>query len=125
MEVGEIVKASIVGGLFTIVVVFLIGAVAQSMVYDLSFIALLVGGAIAGWMIEGKQEDAIVSGALSGLLYVVFGLFILFPLVSTYHSASPIGAIVVGIVFGLIGGFAGKYIKSSQSGSKKMSGRKR
>lgn len=125
MKTDEIIKAGIVGGVLIIIIEFLVGIASPGVVYGFSLIAMLIGGAVSGWMVKGKNEDAAVAGALAGLIYIIIGVLIIFPLVSSYHTSNAIAAIIIGIVLGAIGGVVGNYIASSQAGSKKPSGRKR
>ena len=119
MKIGEIIKAGIIGGIVSIVLKFIVGFAGANIAYIFGFIALLIGGIVAGWNIKTKQEDAIASGILSSLIYVILGLFVIFPL-GKYHSGNPVGAVVIGLILGAIGGFVGKYLSSNMSMKKKQ-----
>ncbi len=115
MDVNEIAKGGVVGGIVAVVLEFIVGAAAPSIEYGFGFVAILVGGFVAGWMIKGKKmEDGAAGGVVAGLIYVILGLFIIYPIVADYHSSSPILALIVGIVLGAIGGFVGQYLNSGK-----------
>jgi hypothetical protein len=118
MKFGEILKEGIIGGIIIILIEFVLGIIAPGVVYAFGYIALIIGGAIAGWMIKDRN-DAVVAGIVAGLVYIVFGLYAIYPLFGHYHSGSAAAALVVGIVLGALGGFAGNWICSSQGSSKK------
>ena len=117
MNFNEIGKAGIIGGAVAIVLEIVVGAVALGIAYSFGFIAMLLGGAIAGWMIKGKQEDAVVAGVVAGLIYVILGIYVLFSVFTSYHP-NAVAAIVVGIVLGAVGGFAGQYLVTHQGSTK-------
>lgn len=114
MKTNDVIKAAVIGGIVAIVVEFFVGWGAPSASYAFGFVAMLLGGFIAGWMVKGKRDDAIVAGVVASLIYVILGLFIIYPLVSGYHSASPLAAIIIGIILGAIGGFVGMYLNSEK-----------
>jgi hypothetical protein len=121
VNTNEIIKTGIIGGVIIIVIELFLGFVAPTIVYGFSFIALLLGGFIAGWMIKAGRDDAIVAGGLAGLVYAVIGLLLLYPAISSRYAvgsgAHAVVAIVVSLVLGAIGGFAGHYMVSHQGGS--------
>ena len=122
MNINEIVKPGIIGGVAAIVIQFVVRSVAPSSIaYDFGFITMILGGAIAGWMIKGKQEDAVAAGVLASLIYVVLGVLVIFPMLSG-HQFNAIVAIVVGVVLGAVGGFAGQYLAH---GSARPSGKRK
>jgi ABC-type phosphate transport system permease subunit len=126
MNFNEIIKPAILGGVVIIVLELLVGIADPSIVYAFSIIALLVGGAIAGWMVKGKIEDGFIAGGTAGLVYGILGLLILYPLLSAHFRHSPavyVVEIIVSIIVAGIGGFVGKYLASNQNSSK--SARKR
>ncbi len=120
MEVG---KAGIIGGVAMVVLQIVVGYAAHSISYYFGFLALLLGGFIAGWMISKKQDEAVVAGVVSGIVFAILGLIILFPMLGGSHT-SPIGGLLVSIVLGAVGGFAGQYL-AAQQGSGKSSGKKK
>ena len=122
MNFNEIGKAGIMGGAVAIVLEIVVGAIALSIAYDFGFIAMLLGGAVAGWMIKGKQEYAVVAGVVAGLIYVIIGIYLLFSVFTSYHP-NAVAALVVGIVLGVVGGFVGQYLATHQ-GSTRPSGKK-
>lgn len=127
MDTNEAIKAGIVGGVVIIVIELLVGIAAPSIVYAFSIVALLLGGAIAGWMMKGKTLDGVTVGGIAGIVYGILGLLILYPLLSARFRHSPliyIVEIIVSIVVAAIGGLVGNYIASHQ-GSTKSSRKKR
>lgn len=121
MESSEIIKNGVIGGIVVIVLELIVGIAAPSIVYAFSIIALLIGGAIAGWMIKGKLEEGAVAGGSAGLVYGIFGLLLLYPLLSSRFRHSPaayVVEIVMSIVVAAIGGFAGKYLSCHQGSTK-------
>jgi hypothetical protein len=114
MKTNDVLKAAVIGGVVVIIIEFLIGWAVPSISYAFGFVAMLLGGIIAGWMVKGKRDEAVVAGVVASLIYVILGLFIIYPLVSSYHSASPLAAIIIGIVLGAIGGFIGMYLGSGK-----------
>ncbi len=118
MDMGGIGKAAVVGGIVAIVVEFLVGWAAPSVAYGFGFVAMLLGGFIAGWMVKGKKEKSAIAGVAAALIYVILGLFIIYPLVSKYHSGNPVGALIIGIVLGAIAGFVAGYLNSGKGSSK-------
>jgi hypothetical protein len=127
MNTGNVIKGAIIGGIVAVVFEFIVGAVAIGAAYDFSFVAMLIAGFLAAWIAKGKAGDGIVSGVVGALIYVILGLFIIYPLFG-HSTRSPVAAIIVGVVLGLIGGFIGNYLACPQRGassSAKPSGRKR
>jgi hypothetical protein len=121
METMQIIKNGIIGGIIIIVIELLVGIAAPTIAFGFSIIALLVGGAISGWMVHGKLEDGAFAGAASGLFYGIFGLLILYPLLSSRFRHTPatyVVEIVGSIIIAAIGGFAGKYLATHQGSTK-------
>lgn len=123
MDYMEIGKAGIIGGVAMVIVQIIVGETVHSISYGFGFLALILGGFIAGWMIKKKQDEAVVAGVVSGLVFAILGLFILFPMLGGNHT-SLIGGLLVSAVLGAVGGFAGQYI-ATQQGSGKSSGKKK
>jgi hypothetical protein len=127
MNTNEIIKSGVVGGVVTVVIELLAGVAVPSMTYVFGIIALLIGGFIAGWMIDGKNEDAVVAGGVAGIVYGILGMLILYPLLSSHFRHSPSGyfiLIVGSIIVAAIGGFAGNYFVARQAKAKPSKGKK-
>ncbi len=118
MNVNEIGKAGVLGGVLVLVVDFIIGLIYQSAVFAFSFMALLFGCALAGWMVK-KRWDAVVAGVTAGLIYAVFGFIVIFPWIFKSIHVNMASAILIGVVMGAVGGLAGQYLVSYHKSSKK------
>ncbi len=117
MGTNEIVKTGIIGGIVIIIIELIIGFAVPSIVYSFSFIAMLIGGFIAGWMIKGKRDDALIAGGLAGLIYIIIGFIILYQSVfkHTGSAGGDVVGLIVGIILGAIGAFAGHYLAHNSS----------
>lgn len=81
--------------------------------YVFSFITMLIGGFVAGWMVKEKPREGTIAGILSGLIYVILGSFVIYPVLLKYHPSNPGIALIFGIVLGDVGGFLGKCLHPS------------
>jgi uncharacterized membrane protein YeaQ/YmgE (transglycosylase-associated protein family) len=118
MDTANMIKAGIVGGIVAIILealAHLAFPTSTSTVYIFGFIVLLIGGFVAGWLTKEKPREGTVSGILAGLVYVILGLFVIYPLLSKYHTSTAGAgiALVFGIVLGAVGGFLGKCLHPS------------
>ncbi len=56
MDYMEIGKAGIIGGVAMVIVQIIIRYTMHSIAYDFGFLALVLGGFIAGWMVKGSRR---------------------------------------------------------------------
>ncbi len=126
MDAGSIAKWAIVGGIVAIVLEFIVGAAAgaaSAATYDIGFIVLLIGGFVSGWMLKSNHTDNAVAGAVSGLIYIVLGVLIIFPVFTHKMDSAGVAvvAIIVGLILGAIGGVVGGLLASPKKSSQKSS----
>lgn len=85
-----------------------------------SYLAVLLGGALVGYMIDGTMKEGVIHGAIIGLIIGVVGVIIQIAYIAYLGYLAFIGmilysvilALVISIVIGLIGGILGVLINS-------------
>lgn len=105
-------------GVATIILEFIVGVAAPAAAYSFSFVAILAGGFVAGWFVKEKTDGALVSGALSGLIYVVIGLYVVYHAFGHAYTKSAVAALIVSIVLGAIGAIVANYLAKGQKSPK-------
>ncbi len=86
-----------------------------------SYLAVLFGGAILGYMINGTLKDGVIHGAILGLITGIIAIIVLLIQIASYGLLSAIAGalvqsiiilLVIEIVIAIIGGILGTFINS-------------
>lgn len=113
MNTRDVVKTGIISGVIVIIIEIIVGAADKGAVFDFSFVALLIGGFLAGWMSKGTRDDTAIGGGLGGLIYIIIGYFGLYQyaLGNKGTAGGDVVGVIVGIVLCAIGALIGYYVK--------------
>ncbi len=86
-----------------------------------SYLAVLFGGALVGYMIDGTLKDGVIHGALVGLITGIVAIVVLLIQIASYGLLGAIAGalvqsiiilLVIEIVIAIIGGILGIFINS-------------